>query len=63
MGGFRASGLGRRHGKEGLLKYTETKNVAVQRVQGFTRPDGVSDKMWGEGLIKSVAIMRRLGMK
>ena len=63
MGGFRASGLGRRHGKEGLLKYTETKNVAVQRVQGFTRPDGVSDKVWGEGLIKSVAIMRRLGMK
>lgn len=63
MGGFRASGLGRRHGKEGLLKYTEIKNVAVQRVQGFTRPDGVSDKVWGEGLITSVAIMRRLGMK
>ena len=63
MGGFRASGLGRRHGREGLLKYTEIKNVAVQRVQGFTRPDGISDKVWGEGLITSVAIMRRLGMK
>lgn len=63
MGGFRASGLGRRHGKEGLLKYTEIKNVAAQRIQGFTRPDGVSDKVWGEGLITSVAVMRRLGMK
>ncbi len=63
MGGFRASGLGRRHGREGLLKYTETKNVAVQRVQGFTRPDVFSDKVWGEGLIASVALMRRLGMK
>lgn len=63
MGGFRASGLGRRHGREGLLKYTETKNVAVQRVQGFTRPDALSDKAWGEALIASVALMRRLGMK
>ena len=63
MGGLRASGLGRRHGREGLLKYTEAKNIAVQRVQGFYRPDGVSDKLWGEGLIHSVAVMRHLGMK
>lgn len=31
MGGVRDSGLGRRHGIEGLLKYTEPQTVAIQR--------------------------------
>ena len=30
MGGMKASGLGRRHGKEGMLKYTETQTVSTQ---------------------------------
>lgn len=30
MGGMKASGLGRRHGREGLLKYTESRTVAVR---------------------------------
>lgn len=30
MGGMKASGVGRRHGKEGLLKYTESQTVAVR---------------------------------
>lgn len=30
MGGMKASGLGRRHGDEGILKYTEAQTVAVQ---------------------------------
>ncbi|MEZ0396024.1 MAG: succinic semialdehyde dehydrogenase [Anaerolineales bacterium] len=32
MGGMKASGLGRRHGEEGILKYTETQTIAVQRL-------------------------------
>jgi acyl-CoA reductase-like NAD-dependent aldehyde dehydrogenase len=31
MGGFKESGVGRRHGVEGLLKFTEPQTVAVQR--------------------------------
>ncbi len=31
MGGFKDSGLGRRHGAAGLLKYTEAQTVAAQR--------------------------------
>jgi len=31
MGGMGDSGIGRRHGDEGLLKYTESQTVAVQR--------------------------------
>lgn len=32
MGGMKESGLGRRHGAEGILKYTETQTIAVQRL-------------------------------
>lgn len=31
MGGFKRSGLGRRHGAEGILKYTQSQTVADQR--------------------------------
>jgi succinate-semialdehyde dehydrogenase / glutarate-semialdehyde dehydrogenase len=30
MGGMKASGVGRRHGRDGLLKYTESQTVAVR---------------------------------
>ena len=30
MGGMKASGMGRRHGRDGLLKYTESRTVAVR---------------------------------
>ncbi|MCU1357553.1 MAG: gabD1, partial [Acidimicrobiales bacterium] len=30
MGGMKASGVGRRHGREGLLKYTESQTLAVR---------------------------------
>ena len=33
--GARSSGLGRRHGREGLLRFTEPQTVAVQRGLGF----------------------------
>jgi succinate-semialdehyde dehydrogenase/glutarate-semialdehyde dehydrogenase len=35
MGGHKDSGLGRRHGAEGLLRFTESQTVAVQRGIGF----------------------------
>ena len=31
MGGMKDSGVGRRHGREGIRKYTESQTVAVQR--------------------------------
>lgn len=35
MGGVRNSGLGRRHGDDGLLRFTESQTIAVQRLVGF----------------------------
>ena len=40
MGGMGDSGLGRRHGDEGLLKYTESQTIATQRLLGFGPPFG-----------------------
>ena len=41
MGGMKDSGIGRRHGREGILKYTESQTVAVQKGQGMAAPDSV----------------------
>ncbi|MFX0578896.1 succinic semialdehyde dehydrogenase [Nocardia nepalensis] len=38
-GGMGESGLGRRHGSEGLLKYTEPQTIAVQRLALQSPPD------------------------
>ena len=37
MGGMGISGVGRRHGAEGLLKYTEPQTIAEQRFLGIDR--------------------------
>ncbi len=38
MGGMKDSGLGRRHGAEGLLKYTESQNIASSRMSPIMPP-------------------------
>ena len=35
MGGMKTSGIGRRHGRQGLLKYTQPQTIAVQRLVGI----------------------------
>ncbi|MGV9670573.1 succinic semialdehyde dehydrogenase [Gordonia sp. NPDC003504] len=41
MGGMGISGVGRRHGEEGLLKYTEPQTIAEQRFLGIDRAPGI----------------------
>ncbi len=38
MGGFKASGLGRRHGREGLYRFTEIQTIAIERLIPVTGP-------------------------
>lgn len=63
MGGMRASGLGRRHGDEGLRKYTEVQTIATQRALGFGPQFGWSDERWGDTLAQAMGIMKKLGLK
>jgi succinate-semialdehyde dehydrogenase/glutarate-semialdehyde dehydrogenase len=60
MGGFKASGIGRRHGAEGIRKYTEAQTVATQRVLPMAPPGGMSQKRWGQAMTASLKLLRRL---
>ncbi len=62
MGGMGASGLGRRHGSQGLLKYTESQTVAVQRLLVIGPQLGMSDEKWSDFMISSLALMKKMGM-
>jgi acyl-CoA reductase-like NAD-dependent aldehyde dehydrogenase len=63
MGGLKASGIGRRHGPEGLLKYTEAQTVASQRFVGFDIPRGVSRKHYARLLTAVVRALRLLRIR
>jgi len=60
MGGMKASGLGRRHGAAGILKYTESQTVAVQRLLPIAPPRGVSQGLWGRVMTLSLRVLKRL---
>ncbi|MGH2970303.1 MAG: succinic semialdehyde dehydrogenase, partial [Solirubrobacteraceae bacterium] len=60
MGGMKASGLGRRHGADGILKYTEAQTVAVQRLLPIAPPRGVPQRLWGRMMTLSLRLLRRL---
>ncbi|MEV6066658.1 succinic semialdehyde dehydrogenase [Nocardia sp. NPDC052001] len=51
MGGMGASGIGRRNGVEGLLKYTESQTVATTRYQNLDTPPFLSDEQWQRMMI------------
>lgn len=63
MGGMGDSGLGRRHGDEGLLKYTESQTIAEQRMLGLGAPQGWTDERWTGLLASAIGTMKRLGLK
>lgn len=63
MGGMKSSGLGRRHGDEGLLDYTDTQTISVQRALSFGPQFGMNDRQWIGLLSSLLATMRRLRLK
>lgn len=63
MGGMKASGLGRRHGAEGIRKYTEAQNVSAQHVFGFAPAFGLGDEQWAGALTTALGIMKRVGLR
>ncbi|RVW02105.1 succinic semialdehyde dehydrogenase [Rhodococcus xishaensis] len=60
MGGMGASGVGRRHGAEGLLKYTEAQTVATTRLFNLGGPRWVPAKVWAKILPPFVKGMKYL---
>ncbi len=60
MGGMRSSGLGRRQGSEGVLRFTETQSVASQRLLRFAPQYGVSDQTYAKLMTASLRVMKKL---
>ncbi len=60
MGGMGESGVGRRHGSQGLLKYTETQTVAEQRLLPIAPPPGVSNETFAKVLTMGIRVMNRV---
>ena len=60
MGGMGASGLGRRHGPEGIVKYTRAQTVAVQRLMPLQAPPGVGEERWARAMTAWLRLARRL---
>lgn len=58
MGGMKASGLGRRHGREGILKYTESQNVAVQGLVGIGEMPGLRGERYARALTAALRAMK-----
>ncbi|MFB7481962.1 succinic semialdehyde dehydrogenase [Streptomyces anulatus] len=63
MGGMGDSGLGRRHGADGILKYTEPQTIAHQRLQGFYPPSRISPETWADVLTGALKVMKTIGMR
>ncbi|WP_405586420.1 succinic semialdehyde dehydrogenase [Streptomyces sp. NBC_01190] len=63
MGGMKDSGLGRRHGSEGILKYTEAQTVATQRLLPMAPTRGMDDEAYAALLSRSLRLMKTLRMR
>ncbi|MEU8563738.1 succinic semialdehyde dehydrogenase [Streptomyces cyaneofuscatus] len=63
MGGMGDSGLGRRHGADGILKYTEPQTIAHQRIQGFTPPARISPETWTVLLTGALRLLKSAGVR
>ncbi|MFD8060049.1 succinic semialdehyde dehydrogenase [Streptomyces cyaneofuscatus] len=63
MGGMGDSGLGRRHGADGILKYTEPQTIAHQRIQGFTPPARISPTTWAALLTGALRLLKSAGVR
>ncbi len=63
MGGMKASGVGRRHGAEGILRYTEAQTVAAQHLLPIAASHGLSDKAYARVLSTGLRAMKAMGIK
>ncbi|MGW4389068.1 succinic semialdehyde dehydrogenase [Streptomyces sp. NPDC004685] len=63
MGGMKDSGLGRRHGSEGILKYTEAQTVAHQRIMPMAPSFGMTDEKYAAFMSRSLKAMKTFRLR
>ncbi|UMG93481.1 succinic semialdehyde dehydrogenase [Nocardioides sp. TF02-7] len=62
-GGVKSSGVGARHGDQGLLKYTDVKNVAVLKKQVLGARPGQDYDAYVKQMLGSLKLMKRLRVR
>jgi len=62
-GGVKNSGVGTRHGDQGLLKYTDVQNMAVLRKQVMGAQPGQDYAKYVERMLSGLKMMRRLRIR
>ncbi len=63
LGGMGDSGLGRRHGAEGILKYTESQTVAQQRLLPIAPSLGMDDRRYTAVISAALRAMKTLRLR
>jgi succinate-semialdehyde dehydrogenase/glutarate-semialdehyde dehydrogenase len=63
MGGMGQSGIGRRHGAEGILRFTEAQTTARQRLLPIAPWFGMTEQRWGALMLRSLRLLKALRMK
>lgn len=63
MGGMGQSGLGRRHGIEGLLRFTQPQTIARQRWISIGPKFGFDEEQWTKLLGKSLLVLKLLRIR
>ncbi len=58
MGGFKQSGIGRRHGKQGLLKFTESQTISVQRFMPLSGPKWLDQKIYAKIMTRALHLLK-----
>jgi succinate-semialdehyde dehydrogenase/glutarate-semialdehyde dehydrogenase len=60
MGGFGQSGVGRRHGSEGILKYTEAQTIATQRLVSLAPIGKLSTEAFAGAALMGLRLLKKL---
>ena len=62
-GGVKQSGVGARHGDQGLLKYTDVQNIGVLKKQVIGVQPGQSYEAYVKQMLISLRVMRKTGLR
>ncbi|WP_062299771.1 succinic semialdehyde dehydrogenase [Demequina maris] len=60
MGGWKDSGLGRRHGTAGILKYTQAQTIADHRGPVIAPFDGMANEVYARAMTAAVRLLTRI---
>jgi len=60
MGGVKAFGIGRRHGEHGIVKYTGSQTISVERLLSVGVPDGVNPARYARLATAGLRLLKRM---